>query len=75
MMRRMHLSRRLYAAGALAAGSLVAVACGFNAKDELLQPQNPSIIGPDQVTSPTAGVMASLTMSRSLSVSSGRWSG
>jgi hypothetical protein len=50
----MHLSRRLYAAGALAAGSLLAVACGFNAKDELLEPQNPGIIGSDQANSPTA---------------------
>src|SRR5438093_11115104 len=53
MMRRTHQSRWLLAAGALAAGTALTVGC-FDAKKELLEPQNPSIIGPDQVNSPTA---------------------
>src|SRR5213592_3858974 len=52
MIRHIQTRRRLFAAAALAAVALGAAAC--NVKKELLEPQNPSIIGPDQVQSPTA---------------------
>jgi starch-binding outer membrane protein, SusD/RagB family len=52
MMRLLNRGRWVITASALAAGPLFVAAC--NVKQELLQPQNPSIIGPDQVNSPTA---------------------
>src|SRR6266513_2089795 len=52
MIRHIQTRRRLFAAAALAAVALGAAAC--DVKKELLAPQNPSIIGPDQVESPTA---------------------
>jgi hypothetical protein len=62
------------AASVLAGSALFATAC--NVKQELLAPQNPSIIGPDQVNSPTAadalrkGVWARL---RSSASADGTW--
>ena len=65
MMRRLHQSRP--AAAWVAVGAVLALAaCTFDPKKELLEPQNPSIIGPEQVNSPTAadalrlGVLARL---------------
>lgn len=65
MMRRLHQSWP--AAAWVAVGAMVALsACTFDPKKELLEPQNPSIIGPEQVNSPTAadalrlGVLARL---------------
>src|SRR5947207_2743718 len=52
MIRRMNRRRLWIAAGVLAAGPLLVAGC--DVKKELLAPQNPSIIGPDQVESPTA---------------------
>jgi len=50
---RMTYQRRLIAAGTLVAAAATASGC-FDPKKELLEPQNPSIIGPDQVNSPTS---------------------
>jgi hypothetical protein len=52
MTRRMPRRRRLLTVAAVVATPLVVTACDF--KRELLAPQNPSIIGPEQVASPTA---------------------
>src|SRR4030095_9788469 len=45
--------RAVTATGAAALATLVVVAC-FDPKKELLEPQNPAVIGPEQVSSPTA---------------------
>jgi hypothetical protein len=45
--------RAVTATGAAALAALVVVAC-FDPKKELLEPQNPAVIGPEQVSSPTA---------------------
>ena len=48
MMRRTHQNRWLITVGTLAVGMVLPSGC-IDPKKELLEPQNPSIIGPDQV--------------------------